>query len=224
MPFNQAFVRDVNRNMQEDAPVCEPNEEANIKKHLKAGEAKGEEEDYELSEKKDRPPRFSTLFGGIPPPQIIERYMEPPKKRKGVYIPLPLFIILAIILFFESTLLFAYTIIALDNNLPSGLFPIGSTRVDDCNYAQQPAINVAPKFFVGAADTSAQPDVLSLTSTSTTSTTKPTAEGTAHTTKVVTVTPTAVAVSSVVNLTVDQNGSTLSPSPTSTTSGTGGKV
>jgi hypothetical protein len=219
MPFSQVFEENVNRNMQEDAHGSEDNKESDIKNHFKASEAKNEEEDHELSEKKDRPPRFSTVFGGTPPPQVIERYMEPPKKKKGVYIPLPLFIVLAIILFFESTLLFAYTIIALDNNLPSGLFPIGSTRIDECNCAQQPAINVAPKFFVGAADTSAQPDSLS-TTTSTTSTTKPTAQGTAHTTKIVTVKPTPVAVSSVINLTVDQNGSTLSPSPkTTTTSG-----
>ena len=196
-------------------------EEDNIKKHLDAKEPKSEDEDHELSEKKDRPPRFSTLFGGTPPPQIVERYIEQPKKkRSGVYIPLPIFIALAIILFFESTLLFAYTIIALDNNLPSGLFPVGSAtsaRLDACNCAQQPAINVAPKFFMGASQVANKaPDVQSTTTTSKTSTTsstsKPTATGTAHTSVVVTVTPSHVAKTSVINLTVDENGSTVSPS------------
>jgi hypothetical protein len=215
--------------MQEDAEDhgqqghSEHTEEDNIKKHLDAKGPEPEEEDYELHEKKDRPPRFSTLFGGSPPPQIVERYIEQPKKkRSGVYIPLPLFIVLAIILFFESTLLFAYTIIALDNNLPSGLFPIGSstsTRLDGCSCAQQPAINVAPKFFMGPSQVANKapslPDAHSTTTTSktssTSSTTKPTAKGTAHTSVVVTVTPTPVAKTSVINLTVDENGSTISP-------------
>ena len=129
MSFSGDFEEDVNRNMQEDTEQQDPSEEKNLKKHL---DAKSEqEEDQELSEKKDRPPRFSTLFSGTPPPQIVERYIEQPRKQKrGIWIPLPLFILLAIILFFETTLLFAYTIIALDNNLGSGLFPISKTRLD----------------------------------------------------------------------------------------------
>ena len=227
MPFNRVFERNVNQNMQEESEHqgqqghSEPSEEENIKKDLEAREPKAEEEDCELSSKKDRPPRFSTLFGGIQPPQVVERYIEQPcKKRKGVFIPLPLFIILAIILFFETTLLFAYTIIALDNNLPSGLFPIGSstsTRLDTCNCAQQPAINVAPKFFMEPsqlANKAPLPASSSTKTTSTSSTTKPTAKGTATANVVVTVTPTPKAATSVINLTVDANGSTISPTKT----------
>ena len=216
MSFSQDFEEDVNRSMQEDTEQQEQSEEKNIKKYL---DAKGErEEDQELSEKKDRPPRFSALFGGTPPPQIVERYIEQPRhKKRGVWIPLPLFIILAIILFFETTLLFAYTIIALDNNLTSGLFPVSKTRVDDC--PQQQAINVAPKFYMGPGQSG--PALPDKAPTTTTSTTKPTAAGTAHTTQVVVVTPTAgPPPSSTLMLTVDPSGSTISPSPTSTSTST----
>ena len=138
-----------------------------------------------------------------------------PRKKKGVFIPLPIFIVLAIILFFETTLLFAYTIIALDNNLGSGLFPIGSTRINAC--PEQQAINVAPKFFVGSVQSEAQlpekaPTTVTSTTVSVSTTTKP--AGTAHTTVVTTVSPTPVTVSSVVNLTVDPNGSTITPTKT----------
>jgi hypothetical protein len=218
MSFPNNFEEDVNRNMQEDTEQRDHSEEKNIKKHL---DAKCEqEEDHELSEKKDRPPRFSTLFDGTPPPQIVERYIEQPRqKKRGIWIPLPLFIILAIILFFETTLLFAYTIIALDNNLGSGLFPISKTRLDTC--PDQQAINVAPKFYLGAANSEpgAVPDKAPTTTTS--STTKPTATGIAQTTQVVVVTPTpGPPPSSTLFLTVNPSGSTISPSPKSTSTST----
>lgn len=220
MPFSREFERSVNLNMQEDGEPSDHGDGADMKKHLDTKEAACEEEDFELSEKKDRPPRFSTLFEGKPAPKVIERYVEPPRKRKGVYIPVPIFIILAVVLFFETTLLFAYMIIALDNNLASGLFPVGNTRVESC--PQQQAINVEPKFYIGAAQSGALVGnkAPSTSPVSTTSTTTPTASGTAHKTDVVTVTPTAVTVSSVVMLSVNADGSTITPSPKTTSSST----
>lgn len=232
MPFRQSFEDHVNRNMQDDTDNSEHFEEIKVKQRPDTKAALStEEEDHELSEKKDRPPRFSTLFTQPPPPpQIVERYIEPPRqqKKKGIYIPLPLFIILAIILFFETTLLFAYTIIALDNNLGRGLFPfVGGTRTNTC--PEQQAINVAPKFYMGSAqsgpvlpDKAPSPSTTTATETETTtsisvSTQKPTAFGKTQTTEVVVVTPTPTIPSSTLLLTVDENGSTLTPSTSTKT-------
>jgi hypothetical protein len=158
MPFKQVFERRVNSNMQEEEAGPAPREEAvedhDMKKAHDEKQPQWEEEDIELSGKKDRPPRFSTLFEGAPAPQIIERIVEP-RKKSGVYIPTPLFIVLAIALFFESTLLFAYTIIGLYNNLPYGVLPFGkssSSTVEGCNCSDgQAGINIAPNFYLPGA-------------------------------------------------------------------------
>lgn len=158
MSFKRAFERNVNKELQGEnrsqrsgeAPV----EDVNIKKHHDASRSHDEEEDYELSEKKDRPPRFSTLFAGPPPPVIVER--DPPReKRSGVFVPMPLFILFAVLLFLMSTFLFAYTIIGLYNNRPAGLLDVGGPSpapIDGCNCAEKQAgINIAPNFVLGDA-------------------------------------------------------------------------
>ncbi|KAK5173374.1 uncharacterized protein LTR77_002055 [Saxophila tyrrhenica] len=162
MPFKQVFERRVNRNMREGEPGPGPDEEAreeaDVKSDPDSKTFEHEEEDIELSEKKDRPPRFSTLFTQPAPPQIVERYVEP-KRRSGVTLPTPLFVILAIVLFFESTLLFAYTIIGLYNNVPQGVLPFGpgsTATVDSCNCGGgQAGINISPNFILpgGNAET-----------------------------------------------------------------------
>jgi hypothetical protein len=154
------------------SPSPQEFEDADMKKldEKKAREYE-EEEDIELSEKKDRPPRFSTLFEPTAPPQIVERYIQP-KKKSGVYIPTPLFVVLAIVLLFESTLLFAYTLIGLYNNLPNGVLPFGgssSAITEGCNCADRGSINISPNFIMPGAEV----DGFTLT-TATPSTIKPT--------------------------------------------------
>lgn len=157
MPFKQVFERTLNRAMQEGeagrAPRDDAAEEANIKKFHEATKAKLEDEevDEEMSEKKDRPPRFSTLFATPPSaPQVVETYGPPPKRKSGIYIPTSLFIVLGLILLFESTLLFAYTMIGLYNNLPSRFQPFaGPASLTACDCSEkQPAINIAPNFMM----------------------------------------------------------------------------
>ena len=148
------------------------------------------EEDIEVSEKKDRPPRFSTIFDAPPrSPQIIERHVEP-RRKAGVYIPTPLFVVLAFVLFFESTLLFAYTIIGLYNNLPNGMLPFGSSSAAvvggcDCS-GQQPGINFAPNFYMPGAKgdaaailstVSSLPELASTHASTTSSTSSSTSKG-----------------------------------------------
>jgi hypothetical protein len=186
MPFKQVFERRVNRNLREGeqgpAPPEIIEEDGDIKPKVDSKGIEYEEEDIELSEKKDRPPRFSTLFTQPAPPQIIERYVEPSRKS-GVTIPTPLFVVLAFVLFFESTLLFAYTVIGLYNNVPSGLLSFGGSTtavMEGCNCGTgQAGINIAPNFIMpGAnaetttvtADASTTSDTTKATTTSSTST------------------------------------------------------
>ena len=159
MPFRRVFERRVNEAMQQGEPGRAPTEiveadDADMKKQHEAKEPEFEEEDQEFSEKKDRPPRFSTLFEGPKAPQVIETYV-PPKRKSGVFVPTPLFIVFALILLFESTILFAYTVIGLYNNLPSSLLAVGGPApapIDGCKCAQsQGAINISPNFFMPGA-------------------------------------------------------------------------
>ncbi|KAK3712610.1 hypothetical protein LTR37_009053 [Vermiconidia calcicola] len=159
MPFKRVFERNVNRNMQEGEQGPAPNqdevEESKTEHPHDTKEPEYEIEDEELSEKKDRPPRFSTLFAPTPPPQVIERIIESPKKRSGVYLPTPLFVVLAFILFFESTLLFAYTIIGLYNNMPAGILPFGSPSPVGPGCPCLPGtqgINISPNFIMPGAN------------------------------------------------------------------------
>lgn len=182
MSFKRAFERNVNKQLQEEGQNRAPAvEDSNIKKHHDAASPTHEEEDCELSAKKDRPPRFSTLFAGAPPPVIVER--DPPREKKsGVFIPMPLFILLAVLLFLMSTFLFAYTIIGLYNNRPAGLLDIGGPSpapIDGCNCAdKQAGINIAPNFVMPQARstvtvtiTASRTDVLPDSQTSQTSST-----------------------------------------------------
>ncbi|KAK3715722.1 hypothetical protein LTR37_006947 [Vermiconidia calcicola] len=224
MPFKRVFERNVNRNMQggEQGPAPNENElgERKIQHPPDSKEPEYEVEDEELSEKKDRPPRFSTLFAPTShPPQVIERIIESRKKRSGVYLPTPLFVVLAFILFFESTLLFAYTIIGLYNNMPAGILPFGSPYPvgPGCNCSPgTQGINISPNFIMPGANgevltvtayaplpsTSASTETTSSSSTTTasspdaakllsllTSAIDPTQPGVVFSTKVVTSTP-----------------------------------
>ena len=196
MPFNRVFERTVNKNMQEGDPGPSTHmgqvEEADIKKHSDAkGPSYEEEDDQEMSEKKDHPPRFSQLFAPSPSAVVLENPPPPRKRKSGVFIPTPLFIVLAVIVLLESTFLFAYTIIGLYSQLPSqllgvaGLSPAPINGVCNCGQ-QDPAINIAPKFYLaGTATTALAEDVSSPASTTTTSTSK----SKPHTIKVVTYTP-----------------------------------
>lgn len=159
MAFGKIFEGKVNESMQTDgqpgrAPAAAEDFEMDMKKGHLAPQP--EPEDFELHAKKDQPPRFSTLFAPAPAPQpqpapreYVQEYYPRPEKKKGVFIPMPLFIIFAVILFFESTILFAYTVIGLYNNAPSRLFPWAgqgtSAAACDCG-EHQPAVNIAPNF------------------------------------------------------------------------------
>ncbi len=192
MPFKPVFERRVNQHMTQDGRAEEGEGLASPRSEADAGNVEGkdikqanksshEEVDIEISAKKERPPRFSTLFEPTSTtPQVIERYIEAPEKRRraGVYLPIPVFVVLALVLFFESTLLFAYTMIGLYNNAPRGLLPFGGSATVGCECAGSGAgVNIAPNFYMaGAAPapdlTTLPPSVTALTSTSSTTSSK----------------------------------------------------
>lgn len=267
MPFKQVFERRMNRDLQEEAeqrsappdPLNDNEEGAGgtSKRQKSEDDYEPEEEDLELASKKDTPPRFSAIFSSgptapPPPPPIADTYR---RRSSGIFLPTPLFVFLATLFLLESTFLFAYTVLGLYNNLPSGLLVLGNSNpgrtipplsIDSCNCAatQEPLINFAPNFIMpGAAAAFATPEAGSLsrslptqrkTSTSpiitplrasklaalfnghftatesspttTTATTKPTITTTIETKAKIPV------VSSLVRLTVDSAGKTLSPS------------
>ncbi|KXT06288.1 hypothetical protein AC578_9133 [Pseudocercospora eumusae] len=166
MHFKETFEKSLNDNMHDNddgqpgrAPPTEATDaDMDIKKKGYSS-PQPDVQDHELSEKKDHPPRFSTLFGPTPAPtpqppprEYVREYYPEPKRKSGVFIPMPLFIIFAIILFFESTILFAYTVIGLYNNAPSRLFPWAGAGVASttavCEHHQPPSIVNAPNFIV----------------------------------------------------------------------------
>ncbi|KAK0354021.1 hypothetical protein LTR94_014289 [Friedmanniomyces endolithicus] len=137
MPFSPTFEKQVNSNMREED---NPDQYAQESKggRMPTPQLEAEAEDADVSEKKDRPPRFSTLFGAAPalPAREFESYPAPSRKS-GIWMPTSLFVLFAVILLVESTLLFAFTVIGLYNNLPSRLIPSAA-----------PAINIAPNFIM----------------------------------------------------------------------------
>ncbi|KAI6908047.1 hypothetical protein KC318_g4604 [Hortaea werneckii] len=193
MPFRKTFERRVNEEMQDNAeagPAPRPESMdpyPDSKKPIPPSTPDMEAEDIEWSEKKGQPPRFSTLFGVTPPPAHREPETLPlPQRRqptRGVTLSTPIFVGIVVILLFESTLLFAYTVIGLYKNVPSGIFPgMGASVGCRCEEAAQPAINIAPNFMVPQSQSEATETVTittspsppapeTTTSTSTTSTT-----------------------------------------------------
>ncbi|KAI7554999.1 hypothetical protein KC331_g162 [Hortaea werneckii] len=192
MPFRKTFERRVNEEMQDNAeagpaPRPEPMDPyPDSKKPISPSTPDIEAEDIEWSEKKDQPPRFSTLFGVTPPPadREPENLPVPPRRQptRGVTLSKPIFVGIVVILLFESTLLFAYTVIGLYKNAPAGIFPgMGASVGCRCEEAPQPAINIAPNFMVPQSQSEARETVTVTThpspapestiSTSTTSTT-----------------------------------------------------
>lgn len=128
-------------------------EDEDIKKQLSPTDPI-EEEDHQLRRKKeDRPPRFSTLYSTPPAslpaaPHQFESYPVP-KRKSGVFLPTPLFVLFAVILLFESTILFAYTVIGLYANLPSQLMHTNSVGCNCAPAAEaQHAVNIAPNFII----------------------------------------------------------------------------
>lgn len=149
MSFKQDFESHVNHSMQNDAgrrSSINHRDDVHVKKGPIPSTPVFEEYDAEISEKKDRPPRFSTLFGAEPAPVAREFDSYPqPKRGAGVFLPLPLFILFVVVFLFMCTVLFAYTVIGLYNNLPSRLLPSNPGGCD----CRQPAINIAPNFLLG---------------------------------------------------------------------------
>lgn len=233
MSFKLDFERGVNKMLQREdqhRPIDGPEaEEPNLKKRYDAASPVHEEEDCELAAKKDTPPRFSTLFTAAPAPVIVERDPPREKKRSGVFIPMPIFILLAALFFFMSTLLFVYTIIGLYNNRPAGLVNFGGPSpapIDACDCADKHAgINIAPNFVMGpsgktetvtvtltpSAAVAADAKTSSSSSTTTKSSTKKTPSTTS--TKIVKVTPPPHIATSTAVIAVGPDGK---PLPTST--------
>lgn len=170
MPFKQVFERRVNDAMQQSqagpaprsptpshSPSFEDHDD-DIKKRPLSPRAKSlyEAEDLDLSSKDEKslPPRFSTLFDTAKPPptpRVVECCHRESKKRAGVYLSTPVFVLIIVALLFESTLLFAYTVIGLYQNLPSGLLAVtgapGPAMGDGCRCEErQGAINFSPNF------------------------------------------------------------------------------
>jgi len=187
----------------------------------KSSHSSFEHEDAVLSEKKDRPPRFSTVFAK-PTPPIPYRDDDPPRERKrsGVFIPMPLFILFTALLLLMSTFLFAYTVIGLYNNRPAGLLSQPSP-INGCDCA---GIKFAPNFLLGDAKATvtvtAGEAVLPQAQTEVKKSPSPSS------TKLVVVTPKPIVVSSTAIVAVNQNGKTITPSSSKTkgtSKSTGGK-
>ncbi|KAI7357876.1 hypothetical protein KC354_g9864 [Hortaea werneckii] len=237
MPFRKTFERRVNEEMQdhtEAGPAARPESMdpyPDSKKPISPSTPDIEAEDIEWSEKKDQPPRFSTLFGVTPPPAHREPEALPvPQRRqptRGVTLSTPIFVGIVVILLFESTLLFAYTVIGLYKNVPSGIIPgMGASVGCRCEEAPQPAINIAPNFMVPQSQSEAtetvtvtthpSPSPESTTSTPTTSTTTSSTTSTSTTSS----DPASQAAAIVASMLGKLSTSTSSPPPTTTASTT----
>ncbi|RMY67681.1 hypothetical protein D0863_07621 [Hortaea werneckii] len=232
MPFRKTFERRVNEEMQENAkagPAPRPESMdpyPNSKKPIPPSTPDMEAEDIEWSEKKDQPPRFSTLFGVTPPPEPREpeNLPVPPRRQptRGVTLSTPIFVGLVVILLFESTLLFAYTVIGLYKNVPPGIIPgMGASAGCRCNEDPRPAINIAPNFLLPQSQSEATETITVTTSPSSsppesTTTSKPTSTSTSASTT--SSDPASQAAALVASMLGQLSTSASSPSPTTTTS------
>ncbi|KAI6853260.1 hypothetical protein KC338_g9306 [Hortaea werneckii] len=232
MPFRKTFERRVNEEMQENAeagPAPRPESMdpySNSKKPIPLSTPDMEAEDIEWSEKKDQPPRFSTLFGVTPrpAPREPENLPVPPRRQptRGVTLSTPIFAGLVMILLFESTLLFAYTVIGLYKNVPSGIIPgMGAPAGCRCNEDPRPAIKIAPNFLIPQSQSEATETITVTTSPSpsppgTTTTSKPSSTSTSASTT--SSDPASQAAALVASMLGQLSTSASSPSPTTTTS------
>ncbi|KJX95395.1 hypothetical protein TI39_contig4116g00017 [Zymoseptoria brevis] len=239
MAFQEEFEMSVNENMQDDdqhgrAPSFDDGKGADMKRrHFHETEA----EDF--NDKKDQPPRFSTLMGVAPkpaqpqppppppPPQFYHEYYLPPREpRRGVYLSMPIFIVFVLVLFFESTLLFAYTIFGMYYNAPIGMFSWSQSNTTIAGCAcdnSNPTFNIIMPSANGE-NISVTP-TSSTIATSTTTDAKLVASGilsalaglgnvssTSSPIALVTITPTRSTVTSVKLLTADPSGNIIEPS------------
>ncbi|KAI7501057.1 hypothetical protein KC367_g3145 [Hortaea werneckii] len=237
MPFRKTFERRVNEEMQENAgegPAPRPESmdlHPDFKKPVPPSTPDLEAKDIEWSEKKDQPPRFSTLFGVTPPPvpREPETLPVPPRRQptRGVTLSTPIFVGIMVMLFFESTLLFAYTVIGLYKNVPSGIIPgMGASVGCRCEEDPRPAINIAPNFMIPQSQNEATETVTITTSltpspestTRTPTTSKPTSTSTS--TSTTSSDPASQAAALVASMLGELSTSTSSPPPTTTTSTT----
>ncbi|GIZ49785.1 hypothetical protein CKM354_001281200 [Cercospora kikuchii] len=184
MSFSSHFEKKANEEMmhEDGQPGRAPAEMEDADMALKKNGYPSSQHDEQ--EKKDYPPRFSTLFGVAPPApppppphtprEYVREHYPEPKRRSGIHMPLALFIVLMITLFFESTIIFAYTIIGLYNNAPARLFPWagqGTAVAATCGGSgqQQPAINIAPNFVIpgqaGAEQQHVTTELITITAT-----------------------------------------------------------
>jgi len=71
-----------------------------------------------------------------PPPPLPQFFPSYPVelRRSGVYIPIPLFILVVLVFFFESSILFVYTTVALYKTVPAAFIPFGVSG-SGCNGA-----------------------------------------------------------------------------------------
>ena len=226
LPYNRFFRRHVpDMSLEQDyekhgnpgSHSKDPSQGSNDsqqKQRPKSSHSAFEHEDAVLSEKKDRPPRFSTVFAN-PTPPVPYRDDDPPRERKrsGVYVPMPLFILFAALLLLMSTFLFAYTIIGLYNNRPAGLLSQPSP-INGCDCA---GIKFAPNFLLcndakTTVTVTAGAAVLPQAQTEIKKSPSPSS------TKLVVVTPKPIVVSSTVIIAVNQNGKTITPSSSKSTS------
>lgn len=171
MPFKKTFEKHVNKNLHDEEDRGQPSdvEDMDIKTQPALKVREEEAEDYEVHDKKDHPPRFSTLYGPAsrmprsPSPQR-QCYAAPPppapRRKSGIWMPWSLFILLAVMLFLESTVLFTYTVIGLYNNTPSRVFawagtgnnvPAGYCEMQKEVAPQPAAVNFAPNFVMPPA-------------------------------------------------------------------------
>ncbi|KAF1824184.1 uncharacterized protein K489DRAFT_408599 [Dissoconium aciculare CBS 342.82] len=192
MSFKKTFEKRLNRNMQQDSEVGESSSSKIDDMDIKTQPGPADDaDDYDLNMKKDAPPRFSTLFGPAPPivqsvptPSPRREYFPPPQRKSGIWMPWSLFIILAVMLFLESTVLFTYTVIGLYNNTPSrllalagqgigGSMPYGMCEPLKATSPQPAAVNFAPNFVMPQA-APASSITVTVTLTTTASATTPT--------------------------------------------------
>ncbi|KAF2480583.1 hypothetical protein BDY17DRAFT_195144 [Neohortaea acidophila] len=242
MSFKRVFERNINGELQRAAGSRASNDDTadTNTKHTRTKSPEDnedyydptKEQDAELSEKGQKPPRFSTVFTtsnppAPTPPRTIYPDTHAPQRKSGVFLPTPLFLLLAALLFLESTALFAYTIIGLYNNRPYGLFNLAPGSPSFPNTCTPGGVNIImPQALPTVTVTANANDghafqTAGAISTLTTSTSSSTTSPSPTSTLVVTFTPKPVIATSNVFVTVAPGGETISPKgqATSTKSG-----
>ncbi|KAK8217340.1 hypothetical protein M8818_001593 [Zalaria obscura] len=109
----------------------------------------------DLEEHRGPSPPIDIVYQQDPPQAHTFVSYPPPPRRSGMWVPTYLLVLFVLVLLFESSILFVYTIVALYNTLPASLIPVNAVQVPACSCPSSgfvehlPGINSAPNIMVG---------------------------------------------------------------------------